>query len=678
MNRLQHETSPYLKRHEHNPVDWYPWGEEALRRAKEEDKPILVSIGYSACHWCHVMAHECFENEQLAAIMNGHFINIKVDREERPDVDSIYMDALHAMGLRGGWPLNVFLMPDAKPFYGGTYFPPQNWRNILLGIQNAFVNDRQKLQESADSFAQSLNTRDSDRLALFDLQAGNTSGWSETELQEMIENLSQNFDTENGGMQRAPKFPMPSIWKFLRDFLNQQANSSLQKQLLLTLDRIALGGIYDHTGGGWTRYSTDADWKVPHFEKMLYDNGQLLELYSEAIGYLRYQQVGEENSEIYQWASEKTVGWLQREMTSESGAFYAALDADSEGEEGKYYLWTKSELEKYASDDLLQLYRISEAGNWEHGNNVLHLETIPPKDLWQKTHGLHESLLQVSKGRVRPGLDDKLLCNWNALAISGLCAWYQVSGDEKALQMAERVAKFIYNQLSEGVGEGDEKGLALWHMFTGDITKAPLGFLDDYASSIQAFIDLYQANFDISWLNLAEMLLKYVRANFYDQAEGLFYFTDIQAEKLIARKKEIYDNVIPASNSMLAHGLFDLGVLTGNDAYIDLAADMFGRVRKLVIADPGYMANWASLGLKLQGNLPEVVISGQDARSFRKEFTGKPLPQVYFAGSENESALPLFEGRWQQGKTRIYVCQNKVCKLPADTVDEAIRQLYDL
>jgi uncharacterized protein YyaL (SSP411 family) len=678
LNKLRNETSPYLKQHETNPVDWYPWGEEALEKARLEDKPILVSIGYSACHWCHVMAHECFENEHLAGIMNAYFVNIKVDREERPDVDSVYMDALQAMGLRGGWPLNVFLMPDAKPFYGGTYFPPQNWQNILLGIQNAFVTEREKLQESADSFANSLNTKDSVRLPNFDLSGKNSAGWSEEELDLLFSKLKVQFDPVKGGLDRAPKFPMPSIWQFLLAYLQTKEDLQLEIQLKLTLNRIVLGGIYDHVGGGWTRYSTDAEWKVPHFEKMLYDNGQLLELYSTACRYFRNKGV-DEIVQLYEWAVTKTIKWLRLEMMHPQGGFYSALDADSEGEEGKYYLWTKQELQVLTGSEVLDLYKISEQGNWEHGNNILHLEEIPSKEIWEKALVLHSKLAELSAGRVRPGLDNKLLCGWNSLIINGLCKSYEVFGEEDVLKTAEMAADFIQVNLMQEVGEDGNKALALWHMYSEDRNKIPFGFLDDYAATIKAFTSLYQVCFNIKWLKLAEQLARYAIANFYDAEEGLFYFTDVLAEQLIARKKEIYDNVIPASNSLLANALFDLGVLLSDNEYTDLAASMFGRVRKLAVADPTYMACWAKLGLKINGNIPEVVIVGENAEVLRRELSGRIHRAAYFAGSTvAESELLLLRDRYVAGKTLIYVCRNSVCQLPVSTVEEALTQIYEL
>ena len=679
MNKLQHETSPYLKQHENNPVHWYPWGEEALQKAREEDKPILVSIGYSACHWCHVMAHECFENEQLAGIMNAYFINIKIDREERPDVDAIYMDALHAMGIRGGWPLNVFLMPDAKPFYGGTYFPPKNWQNILLGIQNAFQNEREKLQESAESFAQNLNTKDSARLPHFDLAGENKDGWSEQELDMLLSKLKVQFDTQKGGLERAPKFPMPSIWEFLTECVIQEKDAELENQLRLTLDRIALGGIFDHISGGWTRYSTDADWKVPHFEKMLYDNGQLLELYASTLS--RFQNAGifDESQRLYRWAIDKTVAWLGREMTDASGAFFSALDADSEGEEGKFYVWSKAEIETLTDDpEFLNLYEISAGGNWEHGNNVLHLEKIPDTGIWEMALRNHQTLFQATKNRIRPGLDNKILCNWNALTISGLVASYKVAGDESMLNMALGAAEFILDRLSQEVGEGDQKAIALWHMYAEDLSRAPFGFLDDYAACIKAFTDLYQVSFDEKWLSASQGLVNYVLANFFDKEEGLFFYTDVQSEKLIARKKELYDNVIPASNSLLANALFDLGVLTSDDGYLELASSMFAKIRKLAVADPAYMSHWALLGLKMKEPGPEVVIAGKNAEAFRKELAACVKRRVYFAGSSQSSDLPLLKERYSENHTYIYVCQNRTCHMPVQTVEEALKVLDEL
>ncbi|UBM58480.1 thioredoxin domain-containing protein [Marinilongibacter aquaticus] len=673
MNKLQQESSPYLKQHENNPVDWYPWGEEALQKAREESKPILVSIGYSSCHWCHVMAHESFENERLAQIMNRYFVNIKVDREERPDVDALYMDALQNMGLRGGWPLNVFLMPDAKPFYGGTYFPPKQWEQILLGIQNAFENDRQKLQQSAEAFAHSLNAKESEKIKIFELNAEEAKAWDQEELENMLLHLKNTFDFEEGGFQGAPKFPMPNIWDFLLSAVSKFQDEELEQHIRFTLDRIVLGGIFDHVGGGWTRYSTDSMWKVPHFEKMLYDNAQLLGTYAEAYRFFKQENLHPESQFLYKWAIEKTLAWLRQEMKSERGAYYAALDADSEGVEGKYYIWTADELHSLLGEsfeDFADLYAISTLGNWEHGQNVLHLEVQPDTEKWAWLTTAWDSLKIARDQRPRPGLDNKLICSWNGLLLSGLVKVATVFEDGASSNMAKNLAEYCVQLF----GVNDETG-QLRHLSTAGV----FGFLDDYAIQIQAFCDLYQLTFEAKWLTAAESMGDYVMTHFYDETEGLYFFTDDMAEELIARKKEIFDNVIPASNSMLAHAFYDLGRLLGNRKFMESAVAMFAKVRKIVQSEPRFMANWARLGNKIDSHIPEVVIAGPKYMEFKKEIGQKCGRPVYFVGSAEESELELLQGRFQNdGKTYIYVCQDFTCQLPVDSPEKALALIHDL
>ncbi|MFT7247902.1 MAG: hypothetical protein ACI97P_000676 [Arcticibacterium sp.] len=677
LNRLKDESSPYLKQHKENPVDWYPWGPEALEKAKREDKVILVSIGYSACHWCHVMAHESFENEQIGALMSKYFINIKIDREERPDVDAIYMDALHAMGLRGGWPLNVFLMPDAKPFYGGTYFQPKQWQNLVLGIQNAFENEREKLESSAAGFANSLNTKVSDQIASFDKEGNVSLAWTKTEIELLYQRFDGQFDKERGGMQRAPKFPMPNIWHFLLRAQTQYQNSEVLSQIRLTLDRVALGGIYDHVGGGWTRYSTDGDWKVPHFEKMLYDNGQLLELYAEAYLYFKRNSIYPESQRLYKWAADKTISWLETEMQQGDGAFFSALDADSEGVEGKYYTWTVEETGSLLGKDAKtfnDLYGFSSLGNWEHGQNILHLECIPGSNEWPVLQRSWDKLAKVAQTRTKPGLDDKLICSWNGLMLSGLVKAYEAFGDKKVLELAKRNANYFKVNFTVAVETVDgDKATGLWHV------KNISGFLDDYAAYIKALCELYQVTFEEEWLQIAESLAKYVKANFYDSEEGLFYYTDIQSEKLIARKKEIYDNVIPASNSMLAYSFIDLGHLLSEDDLIELGNSMFTKIKDMIGTDPSYLSNWASVGLKLDTHVIEVAILGENALEVLIELKEKVNQSVYYAGSRGNSELPILKDRSRDdGQTYIYVCQNRTCQLPTTSVLKALEMIHGI
>ncbi|PRY47078.1 hypothetical protein CLV58_101143 [Spirosoma oryzae] len=675
-NQLQYETSPYLLQHANNPVEWYPWGEEALNRAIDEDKPILVSIGYSACHWCHVMERESFEREGVARVMNEHFVCIKVDREERPDVDAIYMDAVQAMGVQGGWPLNVFLMPDAKPFYGVTYLPTQQWVNLLASINNAFIENRDDLSQSADAFARELNLSDAER---YGLTGGNLDVTPDF-LDALYRKIAVKADDEKGGMRRAPKFPMPTIWRFLLryqaaiDHVDPDA-PEIQSALHLvtqTLDRMALGGIYDQLGGGFARYSTDVDWLAPHFEKMLYDNGQLLTLYSEAYSLTRnplYKQV------VYQ-----TIAFAQRELLSPEGGFYSALDADSEGVEGKFYTFTTPELRDYLGADFdwfADLYHITEAGNWEHVNILHRTETDDSfaermgwttDELATKLQPIHERLMAVRDTRIRPGLDDKILCSWNGLMLKGLATAYRVFNEPEFLTLALRQAFFLLRKMR------DSRNGRLWHTYKlGRARQA--GFLDDYAAVIDGLLALYQATFTESWLTEADQLMQYVLLNFSDPKTGdefdpMFFFTDKNGEELIARKKELFDNVIPASNSMMAENLLMLSLLLERPTYAERADQMLGRVQPLVQANADYLSNWAGLFALRSRPMAEIAIVGPDLDRFRAEIDAVYYPNKVLSGTTDRSGLPLLEQRGTvDGKTALYVCYNRTCQLPVTRVD---------
>jgi uncharacterized protein YyaL (SSP411 family) len=669
-NRLAHETSPYLLQHAHNPVDWYPWGPEALARAQAEQKPIIVSIGYAACHWCHVMERESFENEQVARIMNEYFVCIKVDREERPDIDQIYLDAVQAMGIRGGWPLNVMLTPEAKPFYGGTYFAPGNWIKLLENIAQAYASEhRAELESSAERFAQSLQSSALARHSTAD--SAPATGVSDDEFRLLAYNLMQRFDRERGGTSHAPKFPMPSIWRFLLRAYHVSDSQALLSQLTLTLREMAWGGIYDQVGGGWARYSVDAEWLVPHFEKMLYDNGQLLSLYSEAYQVTR--------DPLYREVVLQTVAWVRRELTNPKGGFYSSLDADSEGVEGKFYVWTREELQRVLGDEeplAAAYYGCTGVGNWEHGTNILHrrladvdfasAHDLDPSVLAQLVQGWQKKLLDARAHRVRPALDDKVLTGWNALMLSGLVAAYRAFSEAELLELALRNAEFLEQNLRDG-----PRLYRTWKNGRATIS----GFLEDYALVIEAYISLYEATFTESWLREAETLTEYVLGNFFDPAEQQFFYTDASAEPLIARKKELFDNVIPASNSVMAHNLLRLGRHLENEQYQTLAATMLKQVQNLVVQEPQHLANWANLYVTLLRPGAEVAISGPQAEQFRRELSQHFLPNDILAGTLQASNLPLLEGRTATDATTIYVCRHRACQLPVHSVPEALAQL---
>ncbi|MGB0525633.1 MAG: thioredoxin domain-containing protein [Flammeovirgaceae bacterium] len=670
-NRLINASSPYLLQHAYNPVDWYPWGKEALTLAQKQDRPIIVSIGYSACHWCHVMERESFENEQVAEIMNTHYVCIKVDREERPDIDQIYMEAVQLMGINGGWPLNVILMPNGKPFYGGTYFPPQNWANLLLSVAKAFRNQRDELEDSANSLAEGVARSEVER---FGLQTQSDSEFSLEALNEMFEKLASKFDLEHGGMNRAPKFPMPAIYSFLLRYYQLSKNEAALNHLKLSLNELAYGGIYDQIGGGFARYSVDAEWFAPHFEKMLYDNAQLLSIYAEAYTLTK--------DEHYQHIVAQTVDFLVRELQDPSAGFYAALDADSEGIEGKFYIWTYQELQQLIEANEFALfeayYHISPNGNWEDGQNILHRrgtdqefaqnKQITVADLSELKEKWAQQLLEVRASRVRPGLDDKQLTSWNGLLVKGLCDTYQAFNQDHYLQLAITVAQFIDEQMTINQAQ-------LLHNYKDGKASIP-AYLEDYAAVIQAYVAVYQSNFDEKWLAKAKSLTDYTIQQFWDEKEGLFFFTDKDGEALIARKKELFDNVIPASNSIMATNLFQLGLLLENSNYTDYAEDMIKRISNLLYREVHYLCNWAALYTYFVKPTTEIAIIGEKAIEYAQEMRKHYLPNCIFVGTTQKSELPLLKNRTAiEGKTTIYVCQNKSCQLPVTTIQDALKQL---
>lgn len=655
-NRLLHSTSPYLLQHAHNPVDWYEWGTEALAKAKQEDKPILLSIGYSSCHWCHVMAHQSFEDEDIAAIMNEHFVCIKLDREERPDIDHIYMEAVQAMGQNGGWPLNVFLTPTQKPFFGGTYFPPKNWAQLLIQISKAFKEKRIDIEKSAEELGTHLNVSDLHRFQKAEAPVQPSIA------KNMLATLQKRFDFTWGGIDKAPKFIMPSTWLLLLRCHQLTREPQALEMLHLTLKRIAQGGIYDQIGGGFARYSVDGEWFAPHFEKMLYDNGQLLTLYAEAF---QLSRDPEYKSTIYQ-----TVAWLEREMMHPEGGFYSALDADSEGEEGKFYTWTWQELNEALGDDVevaAEFYQIDETGNWEHGKNILIRsdETFIDATMTGRVHEINQKLFEYRTKKIRPGLDDKILTSWNAMTIVGLVDCYRAFADAQFLKLAENAIRFIEQKITkEGV---------VYRGFKGKHSATP-GFLDDYADLIQAYTALYQVTFNEQYLDQARFFTERVTKDFYDEQEGFFFYSAHSAELLIARKKEIFDNVIPSSNAVMARNLFHLGTLLAREEWKELAQQMVNRLAHLIESEPVYMSHWGVTALEMVNGLAEVVIVGKAADEIRAKLQQHFNPFAVTLGTTSKSELALLKDREAMRDT-IYVCRNQVCQLPVHSVEEALQQI---
>jgi len=667
-NHLVNESSPYLLQHAHNPVDWYPWGEAALEKAKEENKLLVISIGYSACHWCHVMEHESFEDTTVARIMNEHFVAIKVDREERPDIDDIYMTACQMAGGRScGWPLNAFAMPDGRPVWAGTYFPKKQWMEIL----NYFVETKEKEPEKLNDYAERLlsGLAESDQVNLSPMPEAE---FRLTDLKQMMKGFYPSLDFEHGGSKGAPKFPMPRNQEFLLAYYHHSGDERALEAVQVTLEEMALGGIYDPLGGGFARYSTDARWHAPHFEKMLYDNAQLVSLYAHA-----YKLTGDA---LYRRIVEETLTFVERELTGPGGGFYSSLDADSEGEEGKFYVWTKAEIDSILADEKLatlfnDYYQVEADGNWEE-RNILDPEerlsafaerqNLSREQAQSMMAEAEQRLFEARSQRVRPGLDDKRLTAWNALMLKGYVDAYHAMGDTAYLNRALRNASFLLDNQLQADGRLNRN--------YKDGKSVINAFLDDYALTARAFIALYQATFDIQWLEQARRLTDYAVEHFYDPESGLFFYTSDIDPPLVTRKKEILDNVIPGSNSVMARVLYDLGKYYYNQDYLDKSERMLRQVAGAMqeSMDLAYYANWALLYLDQVRPPYEVAIVGPAYEAKRQALLSQYLPHALLLGGSDEGKLELLKGKLQEGRTMIYVCRDKVCKLPVEEVERAL------
>ena len=671
-NQLVHSDSPYLLQHAHNPVNWYAWTEEALKKALEENKPILVSIGYSACHWCHVMEKESFENEEIAKIMNENFICIKVDKEERPDIDGIYMDAVQQMGVNGGWPLNVFLTSEQKPFYGGTYFPTQKWANILLQIAKAYKSERKKIEDSANLLNERLNLKLEEK---FGLSSSSDSVYGIENMKEIANKIYQDVDLDLGGMNRSPKFPMPSIWLFLLEMYEYNKDEKYLEAVEITLKEMAKGGIYDQLEGGFARYSTDKEWFAPHFEKMLYDNGQLLSLYAKAYNITK--------EPTYKKVISETVRFLEKELSSPEGGFYAALDADSEGEEGKYYVWNYSEVKEILDSELdfqifEKVYNLKKHGNWEEEKNILHKDktlneiakelNVEPEALEKSIENSNRVLLKKRDKRIKPGLDDKTICSWNALMLKGLADAYAHTGEKKYLELALKNANFIDKNLYK---EG-----RLFRTYKNKKAKID-AFLEDYATLADAYIRLYEVSFEEKWLNKASTLIEYSLANFHDKESIFLDYTNLSLGKLIIKKQEIFDNVIPASNSIFAKSIYKLGIALNRQDYVDFANKMSSSVEKMLDKDAQFLSNWASLKLTQSSQMAQITVVGKNSEKFAKDILSKSIksPHVLMCNSGN-SDLDIFKDKKSlDNKTMAYVCFGNACYPPFSEVDALVEFL---
>jgi uncharacterized protein YyaL (SSP411 family) len=670
-NDLIKETSPYLLQHAHNPVNWKAWNEATLEQAKREKKLMIVSIGYAACHWCHVMEHESFEDSTVAAVMNKNYISVKVDREERPDVDQTYINAVQLMTGSAGWPLNVVTLPDGRPVWGGTYFRKNDWINALEQIQEVYKNEPEKLIAYANRLEEGIKSMD-----LVHLNTGNVD-FKNFPVENIISSWSQQFDENNGGFKGAPKFMLPNNFDFLLRQAVTENDERLLGYLTLTLDKMAYGGLYDQVGGGFARYSTDEKWHVPHFEKMLYDNAQLVSLYSNAFAVTK--------NPFYKQVVEETLGFTARELTNSEGGFYSSLDADSEDENGKleegaFYVFTSEELKNQLKDDFnifKEYYNVNSYGKWEKDHYVLirkktdsEIEEefrLTSEAFQQKKKKWKETLLAYRNKRPKPRLDDKTLTSWNALMLKGYVDAYKAFGEKEYLDAALKNAAFISkNQLQE---DG-----ALFHNYKDGKSNIN-GFLEDYAFTIEAFIDLHQITLDDTWLNLSKKMADYTIANFFDAEKHMFYFTSKNDPAIVTRNFEYRDNVIPASNSVMAKNLFLLSKYFEETGFDEISHQMLKNVSEEIKQYPSGFSNWLDLLLNFKNGFYEVVVVGANAAEMVKELNTNYLPNIIIAGSKGEKDGSLFENRYVPDETLIYICENNTCKLPVKETKIALESL---
>ena len=664
-NKLSDETSPYLLQHANNPVNWYPWGSEALEKSKQENKLLIISIGYAACHWCHVMEHESFEDETVAKIMNDFFVSIKVDREERPDVDQIYMDASYLIIGRGGWPLNVIALPDGRPVFAGTYFRRDDWKKILLYFKVLYQKEPETFDIEAGKLLEAIKEIKVPKINESD------SVFTKEELESSFRKIISFIDIYNGGTKGTPKFPMSNIFQFLLAYHFYTGEKEAIDAVKLTLDKMASGGIYDQIGGGFARYSTDEIWKVPHFEKMLYDNAELISLFSNVYKVTR--------SSLYKKIVYETLDFVQREMTDQSGGFYSSFDADSEGEEGRYYVWSKDEIDnllKESSNLFCDYFSITSTGNRE-GKNILHITKSKEELLnkYQINEEEFDEIISSSKKiifnernkRIKPGLDDKILTSWNALMIKGIVDAYKAFGEGKFLMTAITNGNFIVKNMMTNEGRLNRN-----YKNKNSTINA---FLDDYSYAIEAFIALYEAAFDEKWIYSAKKLTDYVKLHFYDSESGMFFYTSDLDDPLITRKIDFADNVIPSSNSSLAVGLFKLSRIFYNEDYGKIAIDLIKAIKQSAVQNPIYHSYWLIAATYLSFSYFEIGIIGEEYVKKKDEISSQYIPNAVLFGSKQIGSLDILKDKYLEGKTIIYVCENNVCRLPVENINEAIKQI---
>lgn len=664
-NRLIHESSPYLLQHAHNPVNWYPWGDEALAAAKATNKPILVSIGYAACHWCHVMEKESFEDETTAALMNEHFINIKIDREERPDLDHIYMDAVQAITGSGGWPLNVFLTPDCKPFYGGTYFPPVraynriSWKEVLQNISKAFNERADEIETQAETLTNHLKNAN-----LFGANSPNANHqlFTSENVQLIAEQILKQADTEWGGFGNAPKFPQTFSIQFLLRHYHFTKDETALNQALLSLDKMIHGGIYDQIGGGFSRYSTDAKWLAPHFEKMLYDNALLINVLSEA-----YQLT---KDELYNETIQQTLSFVETELMHPNGGFFSALDADSEGVEGKFYTWSSAEIDTILGAEASlykSFYGVTEAGNWEHTNILWKPTDIASfavnegysdvASLKKQLIACNKKLLEVRNKRIRPALDDKIILGWNALMITAYCKAYAATLNEHYKTIAVQTMQFLETNF-RNVNDSE----AWFHTYKNRVAKIP-AFLDDYAYLIQAMIHLQEITGNQTYLMNAKTTTLFVIENFSEN-DVFFYYTHQHQTDVILRKKEVYDGATPSGNGVMALNLQYLGIIFNKVTWVERAEKMVVTLSNAITKYPSSFGVWAGFVQQKVNEIKEIVLTGEEIMQSLPLVLNKYVPNKVIQTSAHKNNLPLIENKFIKGENTFYLCKNYSCSQP--------------
>lgn len=664
-NRLIHSSSPYLLQHAYNPVDWYEWCDEAFEKAKREEKLVLVSIGYSSCHWCHVMEKECFEKMDTAEIMNNHFVCIKVDREERPDVDQIYMDAIQLLTGQGGWPLNCFVLPDGRPIHAGTYFPKQEWEKTLISLAE-FYKER---KEEALQYASEL-TKGIKKLNTF---TSNTSTEvpDKDAVNQLLSDLQNSFDVEHGGFTWTPKFPMPSIWELYLQHQYFTKNTNTLQAVENTLNKMAQGGINDQIGGGFSRYSVDRFWKVPHFEKMLYDNAQLVSLYANA-----YRITA---NPVYAGVVNETISFLNRELKDAQGYYYSALDADSEGIEGKYYLWKHQEIiELLGNDEALfsLFYTVDKYGNWEHEANILYqtrslkdiakLMKISELELSDKLNHAKQILLKERQKRIAPGLDDKMITAWNALMIKALVDAYKALQERSYLDDAVRLFEFLQTKVLDEIG--------LKRIFKND--KASINaFADDYAFFIESAIKLYEASGNEQYLIIAKQQMDTSIQKFFSTSVEFFVYRALQDSQLISTKIDLNDDVIPSSNSVFAKSLWILGFVFDNAEYHKIVKRMVGKLQSKIAKHPSAYSNWIQLINWINYGFNQVVISGKNTNECYSNISSIYTPNAMVFQAQPDTMLPLLKEKTSTNELKIYVCKDYTCGLPLYSVEETINTI---